>query len=114
MISLVYMNHGRWVVDCPHPECAWSYLAVTDDGRPRYQTACAGDHTGPGCGSRIDVTWPPLDAALELERVLYARAAPMNRNWRWPETVDGLHAENTQLLVGWNLERLAEAGIGTE
>jgi len=110
MTSLVHMNHGRWLVDCPHPECAWSYLATTNDGRPRYQTICAGDHTGRGCGTRIDITWP--DAALEIERALCARTAPINRNWRWPETVDGLLAENLQLLVGWNIERLAEAGIG--
>lgn len=118
MIALVYMNHGRWVVDCPREGCDWAYQAMTEDGKPRYQASCEG---GPdmfgrgwvrGCGVRVDVTWPPLDAALEIERVLYARARPVNRNWRHPETVDGLSRENEELLVGWNLERLAEAGIG--
>lgn len=118
MIALVYMNHGRWVVDCPRDECDWAYAATTADGKPRYQAACAG---GPdlfghgwvrGCGCRIDLAWPPLDAAMEIERVLFARARPVNRNWRHPETVDGLSRENDELLVGWTLERLAEAGIG--
>ncbi len=112
MTGHVYMNHGRWLVDCPTEGCAWSYLATTPDGGPRYQHVCAGDRGGPGCGYRLELVWPPLDAALEIERLLYARATPANRNWRHPETVDGLTVENKQLLVGWNLERLAEAGIG--
>jgi hypothetical protein len=88
-------------------------MAMTDDGRPRYQYACHGDHTGRGCDTRIELAWPPLDAALEIELILFARPVRANRNWRWPETVDGLSRENEQLLVGWNLERLVEAGIGT-
>lgn len=113
------MNHGRWVVDCPHEECFWAYEAMTADGRPRYQLGCAGgfDMLGrgvwvKGCGKRIELCWPPLDAALEIERSLFARPRAANRNWRPPETVDGLSRENQQALVGWTLETLIEHGIG--
>jgi hypothetical protein len=85
---------------------------MTPEGKPRYQMTCAGSGADRGCGTRIDLAWPPLDAALEIERILFARAQPLARNWRRPELVDGLSRENEQLLVGWNVERLAEAGIG--
>lgn len=113
------MNHGRWVVDCPRDECTWAYAAMTGDGKPRYQMSCQG---GPdmlsratwaaGCRIRIDLCWPPLDAALEIEQLLFSRTMPINRNWRFPETVDGLGRENEMMLVGWTLRHLAEAGIG--
>lgn len=102
MISLVYMNHGRWVVDCPTEGCGWAYLATTGDGKPRYLHRCQ------GCQHTIELAWPPLDAALEIERILCERAAPVNRNWRHPETIDGLSRENQTMLVGWTLQRLAE------
>lgn len=107
------MNHGRWVVDCPRDECGWAYLAMNAEGKPRYTWICAGHGASGGCGTRIDLCWPPLDAALEIERLLYSRRAPANRNWRFPETVDGLDHENETLLVGWTLEKAAAAGIGT-
>ena len=113
------MNHGRWVVDCPREGCGWAYFAMTPDGRPRYQHACVGgrDLLGrplhePGCGIRIDLCWPPLDVALEVERILHARPAPATRNWRPPETVETLLRENQAALVGWTLEQLVEQGIG--
>jgi hypothetical protein len=112
MIAVVYMNHGRWVVDCPNPECGWAYMATTPDGRPRYQYSCVGSGADRGCGYRLDLAWPELDEALEVERILFARAAPSSRNWKLPETVESLLFENDQLLVGWTLAKLADAGIG--
>lgn len=113
MNAPVYMNHGRWVFDCPHPDCAWSYPAMTEDGRPRYLCRCTGDRNGHGCGTRIDTVWPPLDVAIEIERLLFLRSNRLNRNWRYPETVETLLRENDAHLVGWTLETLATRGIGT-
>ena len=113
--GLVYMNHGRWVVDCTTEGCRWAYLAVDPvTGKPRYFHRCDGgpDSAHRGCGRRIDLVWPPLDACLEIERLLFARPSAANRNWRFPETVEGLSAENETLLVGWTIADLAREGIG--
>ena len=120
----VYMNRGRWVVECPHEECAWAYMAVTGAEVPapiRFMR-CRGGHGlqldsgltvgAPGCGTPFVLQWPPLDVALEVERLLFRRTAAVTRNWRPPETVATLEAENESLLVGWDVQRLAEAGIG--
>jgi hypothetical protein len=120
--ALVYMNRGRWVVECPHEGCSWAYMATTPEGAPRYQLQCEGgwgmrlDTGGAsferGCGIHFSLAWPPLDVALEVERLLFARPQKLTQNWRAPETVEGLTAENEAALIGWNLQRLAEAGIG--
>lgn len=122
--SLVYMNRGRWVVECAHPECTWAYMATTPEGAPRYQLRCEGGlgmqlDTGRavferGCGTVFSLAWPPLDVALEIERLLFARPQKLTQNWRPPETLEGLSAENEAALIGWNLQRLAEAGLGGE
>lgn len=110
------MNRGRWIVDCPHEECAWAYLATNADGAPVYFHRCDGDPgRAPGCGQQFSLAWPPLDVALEIERLLFQRPQSLTRNWCPPmETVESIMRENDQLLVGWNLERLADAGIGVK
>lgn len=123
--ALVYMNRGRWVVECPHEECAWAYSAMSGGQPPeplRFMRCRGGVglqlDTGmsvgaSGCGRQFSLAWPPLEEALEIERLLFRRSAPVTRNWRPPETVATLAAENESLLVGWDVKRLAEAGIGT-
>lgn len=123
--SVVYMNYGRWVVDCSNPECTWAYSAMsTEDGsiwlpwqrtyvpRPLTLLNCNGDENGPGCGWRVNLEWPERDEALEIERLLFARPLKANRNWKPPETVETLLAENGRYLVGWTVRDLVEHGIG--
>lgn len=112
MISLVYFNRGRWVVECPKEECGWAYQAMTPEGAPRYAHFCTGDQNGRGCGTRIDLVWPSLEEALEIENAMFKRLRNLNRNWFVEETVDGLLAENDNYLVGWTVGRLADKGMG--
>lgn len=111
MIALVYMNRGRWVVDCPREECGWAYHAMTPYGEPRYLHRCDGDRNGPGCGAMIELVWPPLDEALEMERALFARRLLVTRNNHVGEGADALLAENDSYFVGWSLARLVEKGV---
>lgn len=122
----MYMNRGRWVVECPNEECDWAYSAMSagEPPAPLRFHRCRGGHGlqldsglvvgAPGCGRQFSLVWPPLEEALEIERLLFRRTAIVTRNWRPPETVATLEAENESLLVGWDVTRLVEAGIGVE
>lgn len=122
--AVVYVNRGRWVVECPHEGCGWAYSAMGagEPPEPLRFMRCRGGHGlqldsglvvgAPGCGGSFSLAWPELEEALEIERLLFRRSALVTRNWRPPETVAMLEAENESLLVGWDVKRLAEAGIG--
>lgn len=112
MIALVYVNRGRWVVDCPNEECGWSYMAVSPDGRARYLHVCGGDENGPGCGTHLELVWPAVDEAEQIVETLSRRNLKLTRNWLPNETVDDLLTENARYLVGGDLEYLVEHGIG--
>lgn len=127
----VYVNHGRWVVDCPGDGCYWSYLAMSDTGgrlwlpgqhhspRPLTSRVCTGGkamgprldyatrRTAKGCGIRFNLVWPTLAETLAIEEAL-ARRPPANRNWRHPETIDALLVENDVFLVGKTIADLIE------
>lgn len=67
-----YVNHGRWIADCPRPHCG-NALALN----PKQSTFhCSG--TG-GCQLIAEVEWPAsvggIDAALAV------RPVPTTRNW---------------------------------
>lgn len=80
---VAYVNHGRWLVDCP---CGSG--AYVD---PMAEVArCAGQ----GCGLVSRVLLPPVSDRSEIERLLLARRRPPERNWRHPETIDDLRREN--------------------
>jgi hypothetical protein len=83
-----YVNHGRWVADCP--ECrggiaCWDQLP---------------SGTCPDCGGEYEVKWPAPEVRAAAEAVLLGRAKRWHRNW-WPgtETVGWLRTEN-ELLEG--------------
>lgn len=119
MIAFAYLNRGRWVYDCPRTGCGWAYYALTADGRPKYLCRCEGgpDMNGrgwvKGCGQRIELVWPELPEAIEMEAAVWRRDLELTRNSRPGEGADALLAENDGYLVGFDLKRLAEAGIGT-
>lgn len=112
MIALVYINRGRWLIDCPNEECAWSYQAISPTGLPRYLHICCGDDTGPGCRTPLELVWPALDEAEQIVEALALRNLIATRNWLPTETVDQLLLENERYLVARDLEYLVEHGIG--
>ena len=78
MTAQAYVNHGRWVVDCPTPYCNEAHHAEP--------TTC------PGCGRTYGPSFPAervlIDAALSR------RVVVETRNWIPGETVARLESEN--------------------
>ncbi|KKL51323.1 hypothetical protein LCGC14_2296620, partial [marine sediment metagenome] len=75
----VYVNHGRWVVDCPTEYCGGASIA---------ETVFVCDN----CKRVTKVVWP--DNRTDIDRVLNVRPVPQTRNWIPGETVDDLEREN--------------------
>lgn len=80
-----YVNHGRWVVDCPF--CPGALVASFLDQR----FLCATCFNGSVGGAMVAVTFPDDYGAIEAE--LLKRPNEINRNWRPGETVADLVAE---------------------
>jgi hypothetical protein len=78
MTAQAYVNHGRWVVDCPTPYCNEAHLAEP--------VTCG------GCSQTYRPAFPAervlIDAALSR------RVVAETRNWLPSETVADLEAEN--------------------
>lgn len=75
-----YVNHGRWVVDCPTAYCTQAWLATP------------GPVTCSECGSTFAPVFP-IDKHL-IDAALDARLVPATRNWTIGETVQDLIWEN--------------------
>lgn len=86
-----YVNHGRWIAECP--KCRWAVqgspaelaakplvCGVLPDGRPSR-----------GCGHQDRVQFPP--EAEAIMRVLEVREET-RRNWTPAETLADLRIEN--------------------
>lgn len=83
-----FVSVGRWVVVCPG--CASSNRASRDD--PRFMCIeCGNKTTG---GAWLPAPWPA--EADQIELLLGARGIRQTRNWRSPETVADLAAENIE------------------
>jgi hypothetical protein len=73
--AIAYVNHGRWLADCPRPGCG-NALEL----QPRQVTFHCTDRTGVGsCGLQADVEWPPNVQAITDE--LGKRPVHSTRNW---------------------------------
>ena len=75
MLGMVYVNHGRVIVDCPTEMCGNAYKVV----RGQSEQVCNGPG---GCEAVIPLAVP--DNLSELIRELDKRPRPANRNW-FPE-----------------------------
>lgn len=88
MVS-AYVNHGRWLVDCPGCNTGWCVRPETPslllDARGRGFTECK-------CGRGVVVQFPNEMPAID--EVLGLREQPVHRNWRPGETVIDLRIEN--------------------
>lgn len=81
------VNHGRWIVDCPDPDCTCAVMVASDDLR----FVC------PVCAYGIfTVALPP--EAEDIEKTLVERPVPATRNWSPGESVGDLRRENKEHL----------------
>lgn len=85
--ALAYVNHGRWVADCPTPFCTGA--AVLMPGAPYLCGNCLNAE----CGYRYRLVEWPIQRR-EIEDILSARLLPENANWRPGETIERLALEN--------------------
>lgn len=83
----VQVNHGRWIVHCPDPDCAGAVLASDTDRR----FVC------PYCAFGVFAVVWPKDRA-DIEAVLGDRPVKDTRNWEPGDTVAALEAENAERL----------------
>lgn len=70
MWAVAYVNHGRWVADCPRRYCN-SAMAL-DPLQVLFR--CEG-----GCGLAVEITWP--EQAADIFLALDLRPVPATRNW---------------------------------
>lgn len=90
MRAVVYFNWGRWVADCPDPDC--NNAEEFGRGLRDVIMVCA------NCKQSWKPDWPAERNAIE--QTLAARPVPGTRNW-WPsETVADLVRENVENGVG--------------
>ena len=78
------INHSRWLVNCPH--CNNAELLFSD--KKFFCSECKNEAIE---GKLYKVVMPK--DKLQIETLLEPRPI-FNRNWRYPETIDGLAKEN--------------------
>jgi len=90
-VAVAYVNHGRWVADCPDQECHGAEDTLPSPitgviGLNRHRMICT------NCGRTWPVEWPMT--ADMIVAVLMQRPRKDNRHW-WPwESVEDLLVEN--------------------
>ena len=90
--ATAYVNHGRWVADCPTAYCAGAVVLYRD-------TFLCGNCLNAECGYRYRlVTWP-MDKG-GIEEALSERFLPETANWQPGETTDRLRSENAAYMGG--------------
>lgn len=88
--TAAYVNYGRVIAGCPDPYCGSAQAVSRED--PRYFcVACGNAHVN---GRWVKVAFH--DDWDEIEALLLARPVPESRNWRHPESVATLEAENAE------------------
>lgn len=98
VVAYAYVNHGRWVADCPFcpgAERVWpsGQLQRNDDVDYPFGITRSGLHCG-FTGRTCPVVFP--EQAPAIDAVLTKRPVEATRNWRPGETVADLTAENVE------------------
>ena len=90
-----YINHGRWVVECP---LAHNDAVIVSRASAYY--SCASGGTGENGGRWYAVTFPADRADIEKELLRRASSHPYKdakfRNWNTAETLGDLKRENSE------------------
>lgn len=90
-VTYAYVNHNRWVWDCPIRACPGAQVTHPDDRRA-FCMHCY------NCGDGwYPVIWP--DDKAQIEALLDVRPANHFKNWNVGESLEQLAAENLQLAV---------------
>lgn len=88
---LAYVNHGRWLCDCPGCNTGWQVQIETPlvlyDAKARVQQRCK-------CGYELAVQFPAEYEAIN--EALAERRLAVNRNWYPHETVIDLLAQTLE------------------
>lgn len=92
--AVAYVNHGRWVADCPTPGCGGAMLVLR--GGEFLCGTCFNAEIG---GEYRPIEWPADPEAIEA--LLVVRPLPVHMNWAPGEPLAVLAAEN-DLLMGGN------------
>lgn len=90
-----YVNHGRWLVDCPFG-CGSAQYASRDDRR-FWCTEC--DNSG--TGEWVAVDWP--DDVASIDDALSVRSDRRTANWEPAETIDELKAQNVAAAIATDI-----------
>lgn len=69
--AVAYVNHGRWVADCPRPGCL--NAEKLDPGQFMYLCDA--------CRIAVPIQWPAPQAAHDIWEALAERPNVENRNW---------------------------------
>ncbi len=93
LVAVAYVNHGRWVADCPFCSGAEEMATLP------MSFFCHACQMAAVQGQAIPALFPAPAEAESIERVLAIRPVP-NRNWVPGETVDQLRAENLEHGLG--------------
>lgn len=83
-----YVNHGRWVVDCPCKGCGGAVVVSRAEAFFLCPLCCNADNDG----QWYRVEFPAHRAQIEIE--LLKRPVRPTRNWRAHESVADLRQEN--------------------
>lgn len=83
-----YINHGRWVADCPF--CASAMLCAPSDAR--FWCVECGNYNNQDAPMAVIFprNW------RDIEQTLLMRPDARTRNWKAPETIDDLIRENQE------------------
>lgn len=88
LVIQAYVNHGRWVADCPF--CTGAERVSLD--RPQFM--CLSCFNAAAGGRWLRMRLPRWRGLIEAE--LLKRPRVQNRNWRPGETVASLRKENRE------------------
>lgn len=87
--AAAYVNHGRWMIDCPFG------CGAAQEADPTWPlTLCPNCWNAAVDGRWVRVEWPDEQTADEIERCLLVRPDEQTRNWYPHETVATLCEEN--------------------
>jgi hypothetical protein len=84
--AFAYVNHGRWVADCPFG-CGGAELAIED------RFLCHECRNAPNRHRSIPLVWPAPEDVSAIAAALVVRPV-LNRNWNLNESIGALVAEN--------------------